>query len=423
MGDFSRSPLEFLAESLRNGYVGVHIEQGVPVLDRDLNLMHDLVSAVARAITTRYIGSGIAAEQDGFEIVEVPGDNNDVRINDFHIKAGFSGQPGTCLVDGIEVTIDKPVNYKRQSVGVPPTVPDLNEPTATQPDPRRDFVFLDVWLSERDGRDDEHLRNSGDVGMQTSVRLRPAWLVRVAEGVDPPAPEPGHAHYRLARLTRPRGNAQITTEMIEDLRQRGLTLTDLEKRVHDLERLRILPAFSDGTQFFPPEAAPTSEVELFGRNFDIGGIPRVQFGAVDAASVGTPTRTGVIAFVPEGLPPGEVLITITTEGGEATSDTPFNVKGPPPDITGIRPTRGKPATSTGPATVVTITGDHFDENITLDTTVTFGDQPADVDEITNTTIVTKVPIISSGEHSIAVTTEWGTEIFAAPFTVVQGIPS
>lgn len=422
MGDFSRSPLEFLEESLRNGYVGVHIEQGVPILDRDLNLMHDLVSAVARAITTRYIGNGIAAEQDGFEIVQVPGDNNDVRINDFHIKAGPSGQPGTCLVDGIEVTIDEPVNYKRQSVGGPPTVPDLNEPTATQPDPRRDFVFLDVWLSELDGHRDERLRNSGDVGIQTSVRLRPAWLVRVAEGMDPPAPEPGHAHYRLARLTRPRGNAQITTEMIEDLRRRRLTLTDLEQRVRDIEMLRTLPAFSDGTQFRPQQAAPTSEVTLFGRNFDIGGIPRVRFGTVDAASVGTPTRTGVTVRVPEGLPPGNVLITIITEGGTDTSDTPFDVKGPPPVIVGTRPTRGKPATSTGPATVVTITGDHFDENITSETTVTFGDEPADVDEITNTTIVTKVPIISSGEHSIAVSTQWGTST-PAPFTVIQGIPS
>lgn len=413
MGDFSRSPLEFLEESLRNGYVGVHIEQGVPILDRDLNLMHDLVSAVARAITTRYIGSGIAAGQDGFKIDALPGADND-----FTIQAGPFNQPGTCLVDGIEVTIDKPVNYRSQS-GEPP-LPVPTAPTAAQPDPRKDVVFLDVWLAECGGHDDEHLRNSGDVGMQTSVRLRPVWLVRVAEGVDPPAPEPGHAHYRLARLTRPRGNAQITTEMIEDLRQRHLTLTDLEKRVHDLERLRTLPAFSAGTQFIPPQGAPTTDVELFGRNFDIGGIPRVQFGAVDAMSVSTPTPTGVSVKVPQGLPPGEVLITVTTEVAPATSDTPFAVRGSPPVITEIRPTTGKPATSTGPATVVTITGDHFDA---IDTTVTFGDEPADVDEITNTTIVTKVPIIRSGEHSISVTTEWGTGTFTAPFTVVQGIPS
>ncbi|MGH4009593.1 MAG: IPT/TIG domain-containing protein, partial [Pseudonocardiaceae bacterium] len=268
-----------------------------------------------------------------------------------------------------------------------------------------------------------HLRNSGDVGMQTSVRLRPAWLVRVAEGMDPPAPEPGHAHYRLARLTRPRGNAQITTEMIEDLRRRRLTLTDLEQRVRDIEMLRTLPAFSDDIQFSPPFGAPTTKVALFGRNFDIGGIPGVRFGAVDAASVDTPTPTGVTVTVPAGLPPGKAPITVTTEGGTVVSDMPFDVKGPPPKITEIRPTTGKPATPTGPATVVTITGDHFNENVSIDTKVTFGDEPADVDEITNTTIVTKVPIIRSGAQLITVTTEWGNVISSAPFTVVQGIPS
>ncbi|MGH8881509.1 MAG: IPT/TIG domain-containing protein, partial [Stackebrandtia sp.] len=92
-------------------------------------------------------------------------------------------------------------------------------------------------------------------------------------------------------------------------------------------------------------------------------------------------------------------------------------------ITEIRPTTGKPATPTGPATVVTITGDHFNENVSIDTKVTFGDEPADVDEITNTTIVTKVPIIRSGAQLITVTTEWGNVISSAPFTVVQGIPS
>ncbi|MGH8575287.1 MAG: hypothetical protein ACREX8_22355, partial [Gammaproteobacteria bacterium] len=334
------------------------------VLDRDLNLMHDLVSAVARAITTRYIGSGIAAEQDGFQIVAVP-DTDD----DFTILAGSPGQPGTCLVDGIEVTIDKPVNYSLQAVGVPPLkVPPLNTPDITQPDPRTDIVFLDVWLSELDGHRDEHLRNSGDVGMQTSVRLRPAWLVRVAEGVDPeradpPAPDPGHAHYPLARLTRRRRNKQITTDMIEDLRQRRLTLTDLEQRVQLIERLRTLPAFSDGTQFRPSVGSPGTTVELFGRNLELG-VQSVRFGSVDAVKVGVPTLAGVTADVPEGLRPGPVRITFSTRGGEATSDNDFTVLGPTPQIEGIRPSRGNPETE------VTIIGKYFDENVDRDTTVT-----------------------------------------------------
>ena len=54
MSDFSRSPLELLQVSLQKGYVGLHVEQGVPILDRDLNLQHDLLAATARSLFTRY---------------------------------------------------------------------------------------------------------------------------------------------------------------------------------------------------------------------------------------------------------------------------------------------------------------------------------------------------------------------------------
>lgn len=333
MGDFSRSPLEVLEESLRNGYVGVHVEQGVPILDRDLNLMHDLVAAVARGITARYIGSGVAVGQDGFQITAVPGADND-----FHIRAGPDGQPGTFLVDGIEVTIDEPVNYLAQTAVEPgSTVHALTEPPGTTPpEGRTDTVFLDVWLSELDGTRDAQLGNPGDVGIQTSVRLRPAWLVRVAEGADrPPEPKPGHSHYPLAQLTRIRKNKQITDEMIHDLRQQHLTLADLEQRVRLIERLLTLPAFSKDEQFTPFQSAPGTKVTLFGKHFDIGGTLEVWFGAVQATSIGIPAPTGVTAFVPARTPPGPVRIKVATEGGETFSDTQFTVQ---PEATGISPT-------------------------------------------------------------------------------------
>ena len=44
MSDFSKSPQEVLRDSQDKGYTGIHIEQGVPILDRDLNLMHDLLA-------------------------------------------------------------------------------------------------------------------------------------------------------------------------------------------------------------------------------------------------------------------------------------------------------------------------------------------------------------------------------------------
>ena len=57
MADFSQSPLDLLLTNQQKGYVGIHIEQGVPILDRDLNLLHDLVAATVRAVITRYIGN------------------------------------------------------------------------------------------------------------------------------------------------------------------------------------------------------------------------------------------------------------------------------------------------------------------------------------------------------------------------------
>ena len=83
MSDYSRSPLDLLVANQQKGYVGLHIEQGVPLLDRDLNLLHDLITATVRAVITRYIGNGIPAGADGFAIQALPAppqNSQDFRI-------------------------------------------------------------------------------------------------------------------------------------------------------------------------------------------------------------------------------------------------------------------------------------------------------------------------------------------------------
>jgi IPT/TIG domain len=406
MGDFSRSPRELLAESLSKGYIGLHVEQGVPVLDRDLNLLHDLVAAVARTIATRYIGSGIAAGHDGFGIQALAVDN------DFQILADPSGGPGICLVDGLEAVIEAPLAYSAQ-----PGLPVLTTPSATQPDPRIDVVFLDVWLTDVAGDVDPDLLNVADVGVQTSVRLRTAWAVRVAEDVDPPSPQGGHAHHPLARLTRRRDQPRITAAQITDLRQRRLTMADLEARMQQLERLRLLPAFDPPPrQFQPPFGAPGTTVQLFGRNFDLG-TPTVKFGTVAATSVGEPTRTGVTAVVPTGGGPGTVQIRVETLGGTAVSDLFFDRRGEPPTITSFGPPKGQPGAT------VTITGTHFDENVDVDTTVQFDTVDAVVDSVTATTVKTRVPLGVVGSVDLSVTTQWGTATAADKFVVIGGVPS
>ncbi|MEI9971362.1 MAG: hypothetical protein WDO73_04500 [Ignavibacteriota bacterium] len=66
MSDYSIPPLDLLTANRQKGYVGLHIQQGVPVLDRDLNLLQDLITATVRSVITRYIGNGAPANADGF---------------------------------------------------------------------------------------------------------------------------------------------------------------------------------------------------------------------------------------------------------------------------------------------------------------------------------------------------------------------
>ena len=62
-----------------------------------------------------------------------------------------------------------------------------------------DTVYLDVFLAEVDGARDPDLGNALDVGMQTSVRLKPAGWPWSPRGRRPPPPR-GHAYYALAPL-------------------------------------------------------------------------------------------------------------------------------------------------------------------------------------------------------------------------------
>lgn len=222
MGNFSRDPVDELRRNREQGYVGLRIEQGVPLLDRDLNLLADLVSSTVRDILARHLGDGIAERNGAFAVEGVAGDN------DLRIVADRGG--GACLVAGVQATIDEPLTYSEQT-----GVPALTTPADGD---REDIVYLDVWVEEVDEGADPALQNASDVAMQTSVRLRPAWRVRVAEGTRvAPTPEAGHAHCPLARLLRSRGESIIRDEMIVDLRRTGLHLGDLAARIERIEEV------------------------------------------------------------------------------------------------------------------------------------------------------------------------------------------
>jgi hypothetical protein len=353
MSDYSKSPLDALIANQLKGYVGLHIEQGVPVLDRDLNLLHDLLSAMARSVFTRYIGNGIPAGADGFAIQVLAAPQNS---QNFGIAAA-SGNPGRCLVGGIEITIPTDTTYNAQ-----PGVPPLTTPTPAQPDPRTDTVYLDVSFSEVDGSSDPDLNNSLDVGMETSVRLKPVWVVLVSEGLPVPAAQVGHVYYPLAQLQRPRNVNTIDAPMITDLRQRRLTASDMERRLSLMEKLLLVPAFVSfpSPQFIPRSGVIGQPITVFGNNFDVGSL-QVLFGNVPAAIVGAPSRKQVVVKVPPGLTsagtPAVVKLTVSNEAGSSISDDRFTVD---PDPVFAAPGGQFTPVHGTPNTQVTINGFNFD---------------------------------------------------------------
>jgi hypothetical protein len=431
VADFSQSPLDLLLANQQKGYVGIHIEQGVPILDRDLNLLHDLVAATVRSVITRYIGDGAAFGADGFAVKELPSGQNS---QDFRIAATDSG-PGTCLVGGIEVTIPAPITYTSQ--GLPP----LTTPSGAQPDPRTDTVYLDVSLTEVDGTVDTDLTNSLDVGVQTSVRIKPAFVVRVVEGTPVaasaaiaraaiPAAPAGHVFYPLAQLTRPHGQDTIVAAMITDLRQRRLTVANIEQRLSLVERTLLMPAFavSPTPQFVPKSGVINQAVALNGTNFNVGA-PTVRFGDTVARIIGTPSTAQIVARVPGGLTPAgtpvQVKLTVSNAGGPIVSDDIFTVQ-PAPAFTDpggqFSPTHGPPGTQ------ITLNGFNFNVGTPQ---VQFGTAETAnvVGTPTSTQIVAQVPsgLVPAGstgaDVKITVTTTAGVAVSDDTFHAEATIPA
>jgi len=310
MGNFSKPPNDVLQNNLNKNYVGVYIEQGVPVLDRDLNLMQDIISRTLRSLISRFIGDGVASGSNGFAIQAIPA-NNDFRI-----------LTGSVLVNGIDVINGADINYSSQA-----GVPLLTTPPASPPPTRTDTVYLDVSLAlvEVSGAQDQDLLNSSDVGLQTSVRQKVVWVARVAEGAtSPPSPAAGHTHFPLARLVRIAGATQIQASMITDLRKQISPLG----QVDELLRIITVPTFNASpNQFNPKLGPPGTTINLLGNAFNVGfsgGAVSVRFGATAATILGTPTAGQINVTVPT-MPTGQVKITVQTAGGSVTSIDSFSV--------------------------------------------------------------------------------------------------
>jgi hypothetical protein len=398
-----------LLASQEKGYIGLHIEQGVPILDRDLNLLQDLLLAGMRSLFTRIVGNGVPPQSDSFAIQALSGG---AANQDFLIAAGDA----PCIVNGIEVNISEALRYSKQKAKVDP----LTAPTSAQPDPRIDTVFLDVFLVEEDGANDSDLANPEDVGMRTSVRLKSAWTVRVAEGSEMPDPGDGHDFYKLAELRRQRLKDAIEATMITDHRQRLLTVADLDERLRKLERVLLLPAFASRPFDFP-SGEIGRRITVQGTNLTVGGLSSVTvlFGDRSAEFFGQQSENALQVKVPDVVPTGtnfvDVKVTVRTAGGEVVSDVTFRVARQKPAPTFAIPEFSPPNGLAGDT--IELHGDNFNWPTT---TVKFGNAPAEiVGALTHTLIKVKVPagLVPLANTQITVTTANGSVVSDSSFRV------
>lgn len=223
MGNFSRDT--FKINELKH-YSGVRLQQGVPLVDADWNEMEDIRKFEFQDVLKWFVGNGVPKGNDGFHILPVP------ASDDFLIKGGDGTAMGAgrCLVDGQEVMINEDMNYKDQPLyedeelaakwGVDPLGP-LDPPPGTGK--RGDGVYLDVWEREVNAKEDGDLVNPA-IGVETCVRIKREWAVRVETGGDMPDPTQGHVFYLLAVLVRYQGESAIVK--IEDMRTTNVSLID-----------------------------------------------------------------------------------------------------------------------------------------------------------------------------------------------------
>jgi hypothetical protein len=319
MGNFSKDPLQVLSENLAKGYIGLHLQQGVPLLDRDVNLMQDFLLTMVRQLAAAFFGNGI------FPSDENAGGNTGFRIQGDGEPNDFSILPGRALADGIVVSLGAQQKYSEQQADMPP----LTTPPLSQAPTREDAVYLDVWLGERTAADedeDEHiLDNAEDIGVETSVRLRPEFLVRVAEGSNvAPPPAVGHVHIPLAVLKRPNTVAEIQANQIQDVRRILVTLPDLDQRLLALESAAPII-----TGFTPQSGKRGSEVKINGANFDQANltVTFVVSGNLDA-------RKGEIVR----LEPTQIVVKVPNFPGAGGLQSRIRVEvpsGPPAESGGI----------------------------------------------------------------------------------------
>lgn len=404
-----------------NRYVGVRLQQGVPVADRDWNELEDTLKFEQRAFLKWFIGNGIPEGSNAFRII------GSGLTNDFTVSAGGTGSDGLsagrCLVDGMSVFITNDFTFTTQPLHVSQAgsiaeAAKLGVPRIEMPAPVAGtlVVYLDVWERLVTPAEDPGLVLPG-LGTESCARVKREVVVRVRSGTNLPGFGeldflPNHSYYALANLTRRTGDPLINGSDVSDRRQTRMTMAALEGRLRLLEQLILIPTFdSSPNQFTPKLGPPGTNVTLLGNNFNVSS-PVVRFGSTPATIVGTPTNTQIVAIVP-AMAAGGVQVSIQTIGGTVVSDDTFTVTPPPSPTFDPSPNQFTPKLGP-PGTNVTLFGNNFN---VPSLTVRFGATTAAIVSSTAAQIVVTVPAMPTGGNTITVQTNGGSVTSIDLFTI------
>ena len=221
-GNFSNGGIDTFDESKQ--YIGVRLQQGVPLLDRDWNELEDIRRWFERRLREHYVGEGVP-DLTGFAI----------RAPDFAAENDVLIAAGSCSVAGFDVWNQEDVLFSEQGDRKP--LPAPNQATDDTL-----IVYLEPEVVRVDATGDPDLRNAQDVNMETCQRDQLRWAVRAVRR--PTLPPRGT--YVLAEITRQPGRVQIEQAMITDRRRTVLNLADAIDRLGSATRR--LDALEDAVQ-------------------------------------------------------------------------------------------------------------------------------------------------------------------------------
>jgi hypothetical protein len=269
----------------RKRYIGIRLQQGVPLLDRDWNELEDIRRYVERTIRQHSVGDGVP-DLDGFRL-RAPGfpADNDVVISGGH-----------CTIAGYEVWNIDEVLYSEQGDRQPLPAPDgQNSDVLT--------VYLEPEIIRVDASMDPDLRNAQDINLETCVRDQIRWTVRA---IRQPALPPTDT-YVLAEIRRGPTDKRITDAMIVDKRRTMVNLANAVDRITSAEsRLTVLE-----------RAIRQAQVDIDSMKQDLGRLfwdVRVESSTVTALFGGKAT-INVTVTDRLGTPVAGATVAFTTDWG------------------------------------------------------------------------------------------------------------